>query len=981
MAELAFGAVRSVLHLLHEEAKQLSRLGDDVQFIQEEMASMESFLQHLADMTPPNGAEHDAPVRTWMKQVRDLAFDCSNGIDQYVRSGRGSPRPLGLGLLRSMLSKWWCVLLDKPDVVEQMGKLKVRAAQVGERRQRYGVELPAKDAADKAMDGSSSSSSGGGGSSSTEAASDGGAGGGDDPSVKLVSDDFIRANLGFSDPNILEDNTKKLVDWLIAEPKASCLPRLPPLDKVIAISSPDQNGYELLWKAFRHRKIRGPPLLYKQVIRLEMPSDLKQTNSREREPLQAMLCFILKCIMKSMDNLVDKWDADKIAKEISQREGLKDSKTLFVIESLGAMGEYWDLMQQALEKFGCAAGSAVIVITDDINVSEKLTYSLVEYFTEKAKLVASGEGDNLRTNIRSVLQKIEERCEPRGFCMKMFVHYLYGNPVVRSKKQIAEEERLVRTLADPGDLLLGSSDADEMKEANGRKLIRFCYDDLPRAYRSCLLYLAIFPPGKKTKIWRSRLVMRWVVEGLIFGRDMQRALWEAERCFDTLINRGFICPAAEEDVGDARKVKSCIVVQHPLVQQLIQDGAREEKFLDPRLSRHLAKHFSVHGDLQLSRSDNIQDFMRSLGKEKKTKTIFFGSCTGNNSVASDQAELSLIKVLDLESFQDDLDPTVRRNELKNQSLYLTNVCNNLLLLKYLSIRNTNIDMLPKAINNLHHLEILDIRQTKVPSDATKDIKLPRLKCLLAGHAHTQDDDTAAFFSVQIPSNISGMPSMEVLSHVKASPKDAAKVVEDVGKLWKLRKLGVVIDGDLYKWLKAINDLNDCLLSLSVLINCENADYDHLKNDTFHLELLRRLSLRGSTSGRLLPLFLQGDSGKLIATLSLRDTLLDSSALTKHLKSLSSLQCLKLKCRSYRGSKLTVTKNMLPRLKFLIVQCREITSIVFEKEREAPPKLEKIVWYFTKIKALSGLENILSKTSHTKEIVLKGDKSIIPDKSV
>jgi hypothetical protein len=79
------------------------------------------------------------------------------------------------------------------------------------------------------------------------------------------------------------------------------------------------------------------------------------------------------------------------------------------------------------------------------------------------------------------------------------------------------------------------------------------------------------------------------------------------------------------------------------------------------------------------------------------------------------------------------------------------------LLKYLSLRNTDVSQLPKKIKNLHCLETLDIRQTAGRAFSTKSIMLPMLRHLFAGQTDSPRNSTdrfkESFVTICLPSGL------------------------------------------------------------------------------------------------------------------------------------------------------------------------------------------------------------------------------------
>uniref|UniRef100_A0A0E0MHS2 Uncharacterized protein n=1 Tax=Oryza punctata TaxID=4537 RepID=A0A0E0MHS2_ORYPU len=474
-------------------------------------------------------------------------------------------------------------------------------------------------------------------------------------------------------------------------------------------------------------------------------------------------------------------------------------------------------------------------------------------------------------------------------------------------------------------------------------IVEIVYSTMPNQYKSCMLYLSIFPPG--CVIRRSSLIRRWVVEGIITERYNITAQETASRCFDGLVGKLILCPSEIDDLG---KVKTCIV--HPLVHEVITTRAAHGSDLSmgailapPELARHLSIRFSTKQ--HMSPSQPISDIL-----------IFLTSLPSTSL-------LGLIKMLDLEGCKG-----LKKRHLKN-------ICC-IYLLKYLSLRNTDVTKLPKAIQNLLYLETLDIRQTRIHAFPSKSLVLPMLKHLHSGNTvcpSKNKDDTRQqelFSSVLMPRRIGKMRNMEILSHVDV-PHGAIELV-DVGQLLKLSKLGVVMDGadkdGIGRLFGVIRRLHSCLRCLSIRIRSSSSDDGSRDFDMSMLDdsdslprLLESLTISGIRSG--LPPCIEHLHQ--LTRVTLCDTFLTECAIPV-LGKLVGLRSLRLRRRSYVPGDLTIFRREFKNLVFLSIEGSDIVNIRFSEG--AAHRLEKILWRFTRMDSLVGIGHLLS----IKELELEGD---------
>ena len=98
-------AVKSLVNklgsLLAQEYTLIGGVRDDIQYITDELGSMQAFLNRLKRAP----GSHDEQRLDWMKQVREVSYDIEDCVDNVDHRLSGEPR--GSGMLVFLRKKWY----------------------------------------------------------------------------------------------------------------------------------------------------------------------------------------------------------------------------------------------------------------------------------------------------------------------------------------------------------------------------------------------------------------------------------------------------------------------------------------------------------------------------------------------------------------------------------------------------------------------------------------------------------------------------------------------------------------------------------------------------------------------------------------------------------------------------------------------------------------------------------------------------------
>ncbi|CAL4984920.1 unnamed protein product [Urochloa decumbens] len=361
----------------------------------------------------------------------------------------------------------------------------------------------------------------------------------------------------------------------------------------------------------------------------------------------------------------------------------------------------WETIRSAFPEND--GNSRIIVVTSIYSVAMQCSYQTGHVYRMQAL-----ENDHSKALFRKILLDSHRKCEYNlDKVSECILKKCAGVPL-----SIVGTAQLLRVTSDEmtwnfnqgvskEQIYLRSNPAIERMKQVITRSFHSLYDPF---LQSCFLSLSMFPEGHVIKA--KGLLRRWAAEGLATGVRLSD-LEVANGYFQNLVDRNLIKPL---EISNNGNVKTCQIhgiifdfIVYNSIRQTNCSLIHNDKLLQ---SSQVTRRFSFH-----SISEESENVAKKIDLSRIRSLSIFNHVGGDGLVNIQKCKL--VRVLDLENCQG-----LSRN-------FLDGICE-LLLLKYLSLRDTDVKDLPVKISKLQHLSTLDIRGTQVKSLRMEVLTLPQL---------------------------------------------------------------------------------------------------------------------------------------------------------------------------------------------------------------------------------------------------------------
>ncbi|TVU19159.1 hypothetical protein EJB05_35295, partial [Eragrostis curvula] len=642
--------------LLAQEYTLIHGVRDDIQYINDELASMQAFLTRLK-----RDDTRDVQRQDWMKQVREVAYDIEDCADN-VRHRLGN-EPRGSGTLVSLRRAWFLLttLYARRCIATEIGNLKARAHHVSKRRIRYDV---------KGCEG----------------------GDGDDVDASAPRDRaaYLPQLIGTKAPVGIEDALKDLKPWFTDEGAQSTNNQL----RFLAIVGIGGLGKTTLAMKLYNECTKGfdckACVLASQKFHL--PTVLRGLVRQFHEQQST-------ASKNDLDGIED-WKEVLLKNKLAQQ--LEEKRYIILVDDIWSVSA-WGQIGEILPK-----GGSIMVTTRFKSIAHACRRRHGHVYNLQYLCIES----SYKLFHETISSAAEDPCpiittyDDDG---TLLLNCTGGLPLAiivvagLVSSNVKSEPKATVHLTNVEKALSSVSQKNPTPEVT--KILDHCYKDLPPDLKTCLLYLSMFPKG--CCISRKRLIRRWIAEGFITEKHGKTIEEVAEDCFHELLGRNLIRAVNNSSNG---KVKSCLI--HDMVLEYIVLKSCDENFITV-VGGHWQTPFPTYKLRRLSVHKNEQQIEEVVEKMKLSHVRSLMAFMSLKALHSTLHKFQILQVLDLDGCKDlslnQMKKICNMHQMKYLSLRQTDIkeipktIDRLENLEVLDIRETDINKLPSSVERLQKM--------------------------------------------------------------------------------------------------------------------------------------------------------------------------------------------------------------------------------------------------------------------------------------
>ncbi|XP_021806963.1 putative disease resistance protein At1g50180 [Prunus avium] len=734
MAEAVVSFVlQNVREFTTQEAKFLSGVSHQIEVAQTELQLMQGFLK---DADARQG--QDETVRIWVAKIRDAAYDLEDVIQTYglkvVSQKKRGPK--------NVFKRFACIFkegVDVPRIGNEIENITTRISDLRSSLQKYNIK---------------------------ELTTDRDGGGGGESSLQLHE----RLRRSYShvverDVVGLESNVEELVMHLVKDKNRH---------RVVSIWGMGGLGKTTLARQLYHdKKVRQHFHSFAWVC--------VSQRCQVRNVWEGSLIELISATKEKKQEIKDMTD-DEIAKKLFLL--LQEMRCLVILDDIWRI-ETWNLLKAAFPNV--ETESTILLTTRNQAVA---TLPNRNAFLHKLQPLNENESwkllekkaisEKADIDLGMYKKKRELGTNMLQHCKGLPLAIIVLAGVLARKNTVREWERVHENVHEY--IRKGIGHEEEYEGASW--VLALSYDDLPYHFKPCFLYLGHYPEDCIIPV--STLTKLWVAECLIFLRQKRHGSEKtmediARDCLSELVER---CLVQVGTSGSTGTIKSCRI--HDLVRDMCLLKAKEESFLQIKYSlqentssvaaeatqlgkiRRLAIYLDEKANKLVSSRDETNGHLRSL--------LLFGleewMPKSEKGLLSPLKDFKVLRVLKVEG-------------LDKVELELPSEIGNMLHLRFLSVRHSQIKRFPPSLGNLVCLQTLDFRVSSLYDDMVIPNVIMKMKQLR--HLYLP-----WYYRVKGKLELSSLGHLQTLYNLSSEYCD----LKDVGRLTNLRKLRIRVSSSL-----------------------------------------------------------------------------------------------------------------------------------------------------------------------------------------